>query len=476
MVKGQRSRDGGQSNDHAESTTSADTNKEQDPSVGPVVTGLDHDDVCWPARGAYRSGVVSLERMEATTDVDRTQSVEVTTALGNRTEEEIEEKDTIKEDNKLPQSASALPIIYILRDQQTFPINDRSDATHQHHHQRQKRHCHLPHGDCGDGIRNPYSNDIVQDKYWAQRKRLFTRFDHGIQLDADGWFSVTPEAIAQHIARRMTTAHTNHSKFVVLDAFCGVGGNTIALAQQASVALVVAVDTNLERIRLAAHNCRVYDIPRHKVVFVHGNAWHVLSQYRDGRQLVSSATDTAEESDDHNELEGGDDHAEKSTEPNSPANNEDEATTTGVSISDCTEKAWYTIISGTTPRKMSQLPYHNLDAIFLSPPWGGTDYEQIGPRHYTLDQGIQLPPDDTTAVVVNGVDLLRQSLLALPPDRLNLAYYLPRNLNGLTLAQQTHECGVRGCLELEQNILNGKLKTITAYLQHSSIPGQTTGG
>ena len=214
---------------------------------------------------------------------------------------------------------------------------------------------------------------------------------------------------------------------------------------------------------------------------MHGNAWHVLSQYRDGKQLVSLATDTAEESDDNNELKGDDAPAEKTAEPIAPANNEDEVKTTGVSIRNCEEKAWYKIISGTTPRKMSQLPYHSLDAIFLSPPWGGTDYEQIGPRHYTLDQGIQLqlpPADDTdnTTVVVNGVDLLRQSLMALPPDRLNLAYFLPRNLNGLTLAQQAYECGVRGCLELEQNILNGKLKTVTAYLQQSSIPGQTTGG
>ena len=66
---------------------------------------------------------------------------------------------------------------------------------------------------------------------------------------------------------------------------------------------------------------------------------------------------------------------------------------------------------------------------------------------------------------MNGVDLWRLSLAALPPDRIHLAYFLPRNLNGLTLAQHAYACGVRGCLELEQNILNGKLKTITVYLQ-----------
>jgi hypothetical protein len=62
---------------------------------------------------------------------------------------------------------------------------------------------HLLNGDCGDGIVNPYPKDVVADKYWAQRRRLFSRFDEGIELDRDGWFSVTPEAIAHHIAKRV---------------------------------------------------------------------------------------------------------------------------------------------------------------------------------------------------------------------------------------------------------------------------------
>jgi hypothetical protein len=34
------------------------------------------------------------------------------------------------------------------------------------------------------------------NKYWYQRRRLFRRFDEGIQLDDQGWYSVTPEIIA----------------------------------------------------------------------------------------------------------------------------------------------------------------------------------------------------------------------------------------------------------------------------------------
>jgi len=61
----------------------------------------------------------------------------------------------------------------------------------------------LPNGDCGDGMENPFPKDEVADKYWAQRKRLFSKFDEGVQLDKESWFSVTPEAIAGHIARRV---------------------------------------------------------------------------------------------------------------------------------------------------------------------------------------------------------------------------------------------------------------------------------
>ncbi|XP_074843272.1 trimethylguanosine synthase isoform X2 [Carettochelys insculpta] len=64
-------------------------------------------------------------------------------------------------------------------------------------------------------------------KYWAQRYRLFSRFDEGIKLDREGWFSVTPEKIAEHIATRVGQSF---SCDIIVDAFCGVGGNAIQFA------------------------------------------------------------------------------------------------------------------------------------------------------------------------------------------------------------------------------------------------------
>ncbi|XP_035990202.1 trimethylguanosine synthase isoform X2 [Fundulus heteroclitus] len=65
-------------------------------------------------------------------------------------------------------------------------------------------------------------------KYWAQRYRLFSRFDEGITLDREGWFSVTPEKIAEHIAVRVKQSFSD--SHLVIDAFCGVGGNAIQFA------------------------------------------------------------------------------------------------------------------------------------------------------------------------------------------------------------------------------------------------------
>ena len=63
-------------------------------------------------------------------------------------------------------------------------------------------------------------------KYWNQRYRLFSKLDDGILMDYEGWFSVTPERVAAHIAKRMVLRRGA----IILDAFAGVGGNSIQFA------------------------------------------------------------------------------------------------------------------------------------------------------------------------------------------------------------------------------------------------------
>ena len=37
-------------------------------------------------------------------------------------------------------------------------------------------------------------------KYWMQRYSLWSRYDEGVRMDEEGWFSATPEVIALHHA------------------------------------------------------------------------------------------------------------------------------------------------------------------------------------------------------------------------------------------------------------------------------------
>ena len=39
-------------------------------------------------------------------------------------------------------------------------------------------------------------------KYWGQRYRLWSKYDDGILMDDESWYSVTPEEIAAHIAEK----------------------------------------------------------------------------------------------------------------------------------------------------------------------------------------------------------------------------------------------------------------------------------
>lgn len=196
-------------------------------------------------------------------------------------------------------------------------------------------------------------------KYWAQRYRLFSRFDEGIKLDHEGWFSVTPEKIAEHIALRVQESF--HSELII-DAFCGVGGNAIQFALTGK--RVLAIDIDPVRLALAQHNAQVYKVAE-RIDFVQGDFLQLAPRLR-------------------------------------------------------------------------------ADVVFLSPPWGGPDY---------LSADVF---DIKTMMSPNGFDIFRLSKIISD----NIVYFLPRNAD---MDQIASLAGPGGRVEVEQNFLNNKLKTITAY-------------
>lgn len=105
---------------------------------------------------------------------------------------------------------------------------------------KELRKCKLP----------PLLRQLIPD--WWQRHSLFPAYSRlPLLLDETGWFSVTPAEIAAHIAERCRAD-------VVLDAFCGLGGNAIAFARTCE--RVIAMDNDPTRLRLARHNALYHGV------------------------------------------------------------------------------------------------------------------------------------------------------------------------------------------------------------------------
>ncbi|NXT72644.1 TGS1 synthase, partial [Chaetops frenatus] len=201
-------------------------------------------------------------------------------------------------------------------------------------------------------------------KYWAQRYRLFSRFDEGIKLDREGWFSVTPEKIAEHIAVRVSQSFNCD---IIVDAFCGVGGNAIQFALTSK--RVIAIDIDPEKLRLARHNAGVYGVAE-RIDFLCGDFMALAAGLR-------------------------------------------------------------------------------ADVVFLSPPWGGPDYASAE----IFDIQTMICPDGYPFQVTPCGGLSKKITN-------NIVYFLPRNAD---INQVASLAGPGGKVEIEQNFLNNKLKTITAY-------------
>jgi trimethylguanosine synthase len=55
---------------------------------------------------------------------------------------------------------------------------------------------------------------------------LFSKYDQGIKLDDESWYSVTPESIGEYLGEKVVMA-AKGTEVNVLDAFAGCGGNII---------------------------------------------------------------------------------------------------------------------------------------------------------------------------------------------------------------------------------------------------------
>ena len=88
----------------------------------------------------------------------------------------------------------------------------------------------------------------------------FTR--KGVRSDRESRVGLTPEALAVSLGRRAGGAH-------VLDATCGIGGNTIGFARAGCT--VTAIEIEADRLAMARHNAGVYGVAD-RITFVRADA------------------------------------------------------------------------------------------------------------------------------------------------------------------------------------------------------------
>ncbi|KAM7280681.1 hypothetical protein ACFE04_007815 [Oxalis oulophora] len=202
-------------------------------------------------------------------------------------------------------------------------------------------------------------------KYWCQRYLLFSKFDDGIIMDEEGWFSVTPEPIARHHALRCGDG-------TIVDCFTGAGGNAIQFAQRSKH--VIAIDIDPMKISYAHHNAAIYGV-EDQIDFITGD-FFILA------------------------------------------------------------------------------PKLKADVVFLSPPWGGPDYNKVK----SYDIYTMLKPHDGY--------LLFNTAKAIASK---IVMFLPRNVNLCQLADLCLSSSPPWSLEVEKNFLNGRLKAITAYFNNTAV-------
>ncbi|CAK69896.1 unnamed protein product (macronuclear) [Paramecium tetraurelia] len=79
-------------------------------------------------------------------------------------------------------------------------------------------------------------------KFYRKRFFLFKKFNEGIQLDEESWYSVIPEEMSIHIANKLKTSSPGSD---VIDGFCGSG--------------VICIDIDPIKINNITNNLQVYE-------------------------------------------------------------------------------------------------------------------------------------------------------------------------------------------------------------------------
>lgn len=107
----------------------------------------------------------------------------------------------------------------------------------------------------------------------------------------DAWYGVTHESVAKYVVIKilphlhkadMRSKIAQHvaetvpgSKSIIIDAFCGVGGNTIAFALSGKWKRVYAIEKDAATLACAKHNAEIYGVSD-RITWFHGDCFEIL--------------------------------------------------------------------------------------------------------------------------------------------------------------------------------------------------------
>lgn len=128
---------------------------------------------------------------------------------------------------------------------------------------------------------------LIVPRYWHQGYSIFSKYDDGIWMTDDAWFGVTHESVAKYVASLKLQPLPNQvstiakhvgeatNKSIIVDAFCGVGGNTIAFALSGKWKRVYAIEKDATTLACAKHNAEIYGVSD-KITWFHGDCFEIL--------------------------------------------------------------------------------------------------------------------------------------------------------------------------------------------------------
>ena len=220
----------------------------------------------------------------------------------------------------------------------------------------------------------PPTNINIHHKYWDQRYRLLSKYDHGIILDEESWYSITPEVIANHITNTIINSANMYNKRlnILFDGFSGCGGNAISAASSSAFQHVLAIDFDPIKSSYCQHNSYIYGV-YDKITCITKDIYQVFDDIIALKTAVNTTTNTTNTADDTITDE----------------NNSSDSTTSSLSL---LQQYRHSLSDTLSPPQINTLQTppsaaaaavpdkcvtpSPIDVMILSPPWGGPEYNK----------------------------------------------------------------------------------------------------